>query len=149
MPLALAIFNRQRGQAFQLARIRQLAEAATPACLAAIKSKNVPLARLREIEVSIMSDRSIAAVHDEFFQDPTATDVITFQHGELLLGAGIVSANARHYGHSPTDEAALCVIHGMLHLAGWDDLTKKDAIAMAKQQEHIFKMAREVVGSAR
>jgi probable rRNA maturation factor len=73
--------------------------------------------------------------------------VITFRHGELLIGAGVVAENARLYGHSPSREAALCVIHGLLHLAGWDDLKPGEARKMAKKQEQIFKWACGVVES--
>jgi len=143
----LTFFNRQRALAFDLSLIRQVAEAARADCLAAALSEEAPLVSLDHIEVSILSDRTIAKVHGEFFDDPTPTDVITFHHGELLLGAGVVTENARQYGHhAASDEAALCVIHGMLHLAGWEDLSAKDAKKMANRQERIFKMARRVLG---
>ena len=146
MALELVFFNRQRTIAYDLAYIRRIAEAARADCLAASLSPDSPLPSLEQVEISILSDKAIAEVHGEFFQDPTPTDVITFHHGELLLGAGVVAENARQYGHQPSDEAALCVIHGMLHLAGWDDLTAKDAKKMAKEQDRIFKMARRVLG---
>jgi len=113
--------------------------------MAAVRSDEAPLSHLEEIEVSILSDRRIGTVHDEFFQDPAPTDVITFPHGEILLGAGVVAANGRLYGNSPDQEAALCVIHGLLHLAGWDDLGESAAKEMAEMQEQIFKMALRMV----
>lgn len=146
MPLELIFYNRQRTIGFDLPFIRRMAEAAREACVESVLSPDMPLASLDHVDVSILSDKAIAQVHGDFFDDPTPTDVITFQHGELLLGAGILVENAREYGHSPSDEAALCVIHGLLHLAGWDDLTAKEAKKMAKQQERIFKMARRVLG---
>lgn len=142
----LTLFNRQRTHAFDLSLIRQVADAARADCLDAALSEDAPLVSLEGVEVSILSDRAIAKVHGEFFQDPTPTDVITFHHGELLLGAGILVENARQYGkHSASHEAALCVIHGMLHLAGWDDLTARDAKKMANRQERIFKNALRVL----
>lgn len=146
MGFELQLVNRQRGERFDLSRIRAIATAAYPDCRAAVKSSDAPLASLDRVEVSLLSDAAIAVVHGEFFDDPTPTDVITFHHGELLIGAGVVAENCREYGHSPTDEAALCVIHGLLHLAGWEDLTKKDASAMARRQERIFKRACDMVG---
>jgi len=144
--LELVFFNRQRTIAYDLSYIRRIAEAARADCLASALTPDAPLTSLEQVEVSILSDKAIGVVHGEFFQDPDPTDVITFQHGELLLGAGVVAENARQYGHAASDEAALCVIHGMLHLAGWDDLTAKDAKKMAKQQDRIFQMARRVLG---
>jgi probable rRNA maturation factor len=94
-----------------------------------------------------VSDRVIAKVHWRFFNDPAPTDVITFQDGEILIGAGMVAGNAARFGNTPSEEAALCLIHGLLHLAGWDDQTARETKDMRRKQEQIFKMARRVVCS--
>ncbi len=86
MVFSPVITNRQRAVALNLALIRRIAESARGDCVLAVKSGREPLARLREVEATIVSDRSIARVHGQFFNDPTPTDVITFQHGEILLG---------------------------------------------------------------
>lgn len=145
MALSLSITNRQKAIPFDLAFIRRVAEAAKPGCLAALKSRRKPLATLELVEATIVSDKTIARVHGDFFDDPTPTDVITFQHGEIILGAGTIAENAARYGQAPSDEMALCVIHGLLHLAGWDDLTSEDARQMARKQEQIFKAARRML----
>ncbi|HRJ71629.1 MAG TPA: rRNA maturation RNase YbeY [Terrimicrobiaceae bacterium] len=145
MAISLVIGNRQRAVSLDLGFIRRTAAAAVPGCLAALRSPDVPLARLTEVEAVVLSDKAIARVHGTFFQDPTPTDVITFHHGEILLGAGVIAENARRFGQDPSEEAALCVIHGMLHLAGWDDLTARDAKLMARKQEQIFKAALRMV----
>lgn len=139
--MRFAFYNRQRAVPFDLRFVRRLAFQAWPACRIALRSPRAPLGRLEEVEVSILSDRAIARVHGEFFDDPTPTDVITFEHGELLIGAGIVTANASAYGQSPSEECALCVIHGLLHLAGWDDFFPQEAKEMKRKQEQIFKTA--------
>ena len=130
-----------------MAFIRDMAESALPACRAAARSPGSALAGLEEIEATILGDREIAKVHGEFFNDPAPTDVITFPYGEILIGAGVVAENAERFGCSASEEAALCVIHGLLHLAGWDDQTEGDAKDMARKQEQIFKIARRMVCS--
>ncbi|CAN5533016.1 hypothetical protein BH09VER1_BH09VER1_23330 [soil metagenome] len=145
MPFTLAIGNRQRAVRFHLPTVRAIALRACAACLASLRFPDSPLASLTEVDATIVSDRQIARVHGQFFGDPTPTDVITFQHGEILIGAETVAENAVRYAHTPDDEAALCVIHGMLHLAGWDDLSARDAKQMAKLQEQIFKTARKMI----
>jgi probable rRNA maturation factor len=139
--------NRQRKVAFDLAFIRSMAEFALPACHAMIRSPKAPLGQLKQIEATILGNRSIARLHREFFDDPEPTDVITFPYGEILIGAGIVSENAARFGNSASEEAALCVIHGLLHLAGWDDRTAHDAKDMARKQEQVFKVAHRMVCS--
>jgi probable rRNA maturation factor len=127
--------------------VRSMAECALPACLRTMRSGRAPLAELDEIEATIVSDRAIGRVHRTFFNDPAPTDVITFPNGEILIGAGVVAGNAARFGNTPNEEAALCLIHGLLHLAGWDDQTDRDAKDMRRKQEQIFKMAHRVVCS--
>lgn len=127
--------------------VRSMAECALPACLRTMRSDGAPLIELDEIEATIVSNRAIARVHRTFFNDPTPTDVITFPNGEILIGAGVVAGNAARFGNTPNEEAALCLIHGLLHLAGWDDQTDHDAKDMRRKQEQIFKMAHRVVCS--
>lgn len=138
---ALALLNRQRTVRYRPAKILALVQRARPACMAAVRSDDAPLAHLAAIEATLVSDRQIARVHGLFFDDPTPTDVITFPHGEILLGAGVITENAARFGKHPDEEAALCFIHGLLHLAGWDDRSAADARAMARMQEQVFNHA--------
>jgi probable rRNA maturation factor len=147
MALSCVIRNRQRKVAFDLGFIREIALRAMPACAAAVRSPDSALERLEEIEATILSNRAISKVHGEFFHDPAPTDVITFPYGEILIGAGVVSENAARFGYGASEEAALCIIHGLLHLAGWNDQTAREAKDMAQKQEQIFKMARGMVCS--
>jgi probable rRNA maturation factor len=124
-----------------------MAECALPACLRAMRSSRAPLAALDVIEATIVNDLAIARVHRTFFNDPAPTDVITFPYGEILIGAGVVAGNAARFGNTANEEAALCLIHALLHLAGWDDQSARGAKDMRRKQEQIFKMAHRVVCS--
>ncbi len=120
--------------------IRRVATAAIPLCAESALTGSA-FEHLETIEATIISDSKIAKIHGQFFDDPTPTDVITFEHGEILLGASTIAKHAMTFAMTPSSEAALCVIHGMLHLGGWNDLTPPDARRMAKQQEKIFRLA--------
>lgn len=85
-----------------------------------------------EIVIVLVGDRRIAALHEEWLGVPGPTDVITFdlaQGGparEGLIGDIAVSTQtarraARAVGWSARHEVAYCVVHGLLHLAGYDD----------------------------
>lgn len=147
MAALIVLRNRQRRVRFDSTFVRSMAECAWPFCLRAMRFHRAPLDGLEEIEATIVSDRAIARVHRTFFNDPAPTDVITFPDGEILIGAGVVASNAARFGNTPSEEAALCLIHGLLHLAGWDDQTARGAKDMRRKQEQIFKMARRVVCS--
>ncbi len=135
----LSIYNRQRGHKIPLPWLRKVGAAAMPACLTALNSSSAPLADLPEIEVSIVSDKEIARVHGEFLGDPTPTDVITFHHGEIIISADTAERQGVEHEHPFDHELALYLIHGLLHLAGWDDHEIKEAREMAKRQAAILK----------
>jgi probable rRNA maturation factor len=97
------------------------------------------LKSLPEIDVAIVSDRVIAKVHAQFMNLPDPTDVITFDHGEIVVSAETALANAPDYGHCLEEEIALYVIHGFLHLNGFEDATARAASRMHKIQGEILK----------
>lgn len=101
------------------------------------------LDQLQEIEVTLLTDSEIAAVHAEFLDDPTPTDVITFHHGEILISIETAARQAVEHGHNQpvAHEVALYLIHGLLHLSGWDDHEPSAATAMAELQQAILKQA--------
>ena len=82
----------------------------------------------------------MARVHREFLSIAGATDVITFPYGEILVCASIAAARAEEFQHSPTDEIALYIIHGLLHLAGYDDILPSEAERMAREQDRILSL---------
>ena len=114
-----------------------LADAQT--AFAAAKSPEAPLVSLPEIEITIVDDADIARVHGDFLDDPTPTDVITFHHGEILISAETALRQGREHGQSLDHEAALYLVHGLLHLAGWDDHEETEAREMARLQEGILR----------
>lgn len=146
MPLSkLRIYNRQRAHIIPLPWLRKVGKAALPGCLAAIKSPEAPLPSLAEIEVTIVGDADIARVHGDFLGDPTPTDVITFHHGEILISADTAERQAKEHGQSFENEVALYLVHGLMHLAGWDDHEQEEAREMAKRQESILQTALRAV----
>jgi len=97
------------------------------------------LSGIGAVEVSIVSDAVIAEVHEKFLRIPGPTDVITFDHGEIVVSADTAEARAREFGHSPDREIGLYVIHGLLHLHGYDDMAEDDRRAMHSAQEAILR----------
>ena len=108
--------NRQRAVKVNLPKIRRIVEMALPLCVGKPRKKGMTLPA--EVEITLLGEAAIAKVHGEFLEDPTPTDVITFEHGEILIGVPITAANARKFRHPADHEVALCVIHGLLHLLG-------------------------------
>ena len=97
-----------------------------------------PLCEFKLIECTVVGSRRMAQVHREFLNIPGATDVITFPYGEILVCAPVAAARSEEFRHTITDEITLYVIHGLLHLAGHDDIRPSDASRMAREQEKIL-----------
>lgn len=92
------------------------------------------------VGVVLAGDDLMAEVHGEHLGDPTTTDVISYDLGdpgpaggpeaELYVGVEVAGRVAAERGVEPARELALYVVHGVLHLCGFDDLTDEDAAAM-------------------
>ena len=133
----IRLYNRQALHRPNLTWLRRIVKAALPACLDAATAA-APLTEIDLIEVTIVSDTDIALVHGEFMHDPTPTDVITFQHGEILISADTALRQGAEHGQSLDRELALYMIHGLLHLAGWDDHDPREATLRAERQGAIL-----------
>ena len=131
--------NRQRTVKVDLPKIRRIVVAALPMCLEKPCKKGATLPS--EVEITLLGEAAIAKVHGEFMDDPTPTDVITFEHGEILIGVPVAAANAKKFCHPADHEVALCVIHGLLHLLGFDDLTESERVIMHARQDKILEAA--------
>src|SRR5438105_15441579 len=117
------------------------ARKAVARCLRLPRRKKSDLAQLREISVLIVSDRKIASLHRQFMNESGATDVITFQHGEIFIGAESARRNARRFGNSFERELRLYVVHGFLHLHGFDDRDGASARSIEVVQRKILATA--------
>ncbi len=141
---ALHFAHRCRSARYSRRRFEQLVAAALPSCLAESKKHGGPLARLPSVEVSVLGSATMARVHRQFLGEPGATDAITFPYGEILVCAPVAAARAREFRNTPTGELALYAIHGLLHLAGLDDLSPPDARRMHRIQDRIFRAAAQL-----
>lgn len=122
--------------------LQNLTAKAIPLCTPYLTADAV-LPELSEIEITLLSDAEIAAVHGEFLQDPTPTDVITFHHGEILISVETAQRQALAFGkgQSLQREIALYIVHGLIHLAGHDDHDPDAAAHMARLQESVLEQA--------
>jgi probable rRNA maturation factor len=135
----VTIINRQRATRLDLVSLREFASRAFAECRKLPRQKSEPLAKLPEVSVVFVSDKRIAKIHRQFINDPTPTDVITFQHGEIFVSTETAKRQARQFGTSFDAELRLYLVHGLLHLAGFDDKTATGAAEMKRLQERIVR----------
>ena len=90
-----------------------------------------------EISIAVVSDDEMQRLNRQYLNHDYPTDVLSFVlardgaslEGEIIVSAEYATKEAQRYGWQAADELLLYVIHGTLHLVGYDDLTSD-----AKQQ---------------
>ena len=102
-----------------------------------------------EVAIRFVSDRVMCAMHQEFFEDPSPTDCISFpidasdDIGYKVLGEVVVCPKtaityAEKHQKDPYEEVTLYIIHGILHLLGYDDLEVKARKKMRLLEKKCF-----------
>ena len=98
-----------------------------------------------QVSIAIVSDEKILQINNEFLRHDYITDVISFDLSdedekcfELIVNAQLAAEKAEEHGHSPKSELALYIVHGMLHMAGFDDATAQQARLMHKKEDEIL-----------
>ncbi|MCY3975432.1 MAG: rRNA maturation RNase YbeY [Simkaniaceae bacterium] len=86
-----------------------------------------------EVSFYFVDDVTISGLHDRFFRDPSPTDCISVPidspeerseyHilGEIFICTTVTLAYARTHNLSPYEELSLYMVHGILHLIGYED----------------------------
>ena len=130
---SLELFNRQRKKRLDLVRFRSFAELAMMKVTDLIRPMTLP----EGINVVFVSDVRIAGIHRDFMSMDGPTDVITFHHGEIIISVETAERQAERFSTTFDRELRLYFVHGLLHLAGLDDLTEDGCKSMADAQEQI------------
>lgn len=115
------IRNLQRRVPLDLPWLRRFAPLALEECAHQSADGKFALTALDEVTVAIVSDRRIAKIHLAYMGIPGATDVITFDHGDLVISAETARTSAVEHRTTTEHEIALYLVHGLLHLNGFDD----------------------------
>ena len=106
------------------------------------------------LSIAFIDDKSIRDLHDSFLSDPSSTDVITFQGnssfdsvGEICISIDEAIKNSRAFGTTVSHEITLYLIHGWLHLFGFNDKKQKELKAMRKAEEEAIELVNSVISN--
>jgi len=132
----LAIADRQASVVVDRRRLRRAVRAALAGSPVATAS----------ISLALVDDPAIARLNRRFLDHAGPTDVLSFllEHapgrleGEVVVSAETARREAPHYGWTPEDELLLYVVHGVLHLAGYDDRSAAGRARMSARQGAIL-----------
>ncbi len=98
------------------------------------------------ISIAVVDDPTIHELNNRYLQHDYPTDVISFLledddsgiGGEVIVSADTAATTAARLGWSTEHELLLYVVHGMLHLVGYDDLTSDDLAEMRQQERAVM-----------
>ncbi len=101
-----------------------------------------------ELSLYFVGSEKISSLHEKFFQDPSPTDCITFPvdgpkkpgDGHSILGEVFICPEvAFNYAQKrdlpPLEELTLYLVHGLLHLMGYEDLSPEGKRSMRKKEK--------------
>ena len=133
--LTVRVCNRQRLLKGMAPRIRSLCRLAAP--------KDWDGA---ELGVALVSGEEMADLNSRYTGRSRDTDVLAFPLaddddsvlGEIVISASCVLAEANARGIDPADELGLYVVHGMLHLQGYDDHSTADRRKMYAREREVL-----------
>jgi probable rRNA maturation factor len=100
------------------------------------------------ISIALVDQSGIHAINRTHLAHDWPTDVISFPlsepgdpalAGELIVSAEMAVATAAELGVAPDDELALYVVHGLLHLCGYDDISEAGAAAMRRREDELLR----------
>lgn len=95
-----------------------------------------------QISLALVDDRTVRRLHHRYLNDDAATDVLSFAlersedslEGEVVVSAEMARRTAQRLGWPAEDELLLYVVHGTLHLVGYDDATPEQRAEMGRRE---------------
>lgn len=98
------------------------------------------------ITVCFVNERKIKELNLEYHHKNAPTDVLTFDLSDkknlladIVISTDAAIQNAKSFKTTPFYELNLYVIHGILHLLGYDDKNKKNSLIMHKKEKYLYK----------
>ena len=142
--MKVTIFNEQTDLAIPKIPIKKMVRE-----VVALEKQSFDEAALHFVDIKTISD-----LHNQYFQDPSPTDCISFpmdqddQPGYKVLGEVFICPQvaldyAAAHDRDPYEETILYAIHGLLHLMGYDDRDDKDRKKMRLAEKKHLKHLKE------
>lgn len=136
--IRVEIANRQKSLPVDRARLRA-------AVKAVLRGEGFATA---SISLAVVDDPTIHQLNRQYLQHDYATDVLSFAFecsgdsvdGEVIVSADTAIRQAGQWGESPEAELLLYVVHGTLHLVGYDDHAESDRERMRERERHYLEL---------
>ncbi|TMK21971.1 MAG: rRNA maturation RNase YbeY [Actinobacteria bacterium] len=104
------------------------------------------------LSIALVDTERITELKARYYGEDRATDVLSFAMdpldapppamlGDVVIGVEVAERQARGLGRSTQDEVEHLLVHGILHLAGFDHETDDDEVAMAREERRVLRAA--------
>ena len=107
--------------------------------------------KLGPLSIIFCSDNYILDINIKYLQHDYFTDIITFDYcegdlvsGDLFISIDSVRENSLHYGVRFEDELDRVMVHGLLHLIGYDDHTPEETAVMRQKEDYYISIKRSL-----
>lgn len=107
--------------------------------------------KIGDINVIFCSDNYILDVNMKYLQHDYFTDIITFDYcegkvlsGDLFISVDCVRENSIEFGTDFEEELHRVIVHGVLHLIGYDDHTDEDKKVMRQKENYYLQMRSQI-----
>ena len=137
-PYQIAIADEQSALSLDQSLLRE-------ATMAVLESEGIAAA---SISIALIDDETMHELNRRHLEHDYPTDVLSFLldsdaetnrfEGEILISTDTAVRQAREFGWRPEDETLLYLIHGLLHLCGYDDHTDEDRQAMRLREQTLL-----------
>jgi probable rRNA maturation factor len=98
----------------------------------------------KDVSIAIIGDKKMKEFNKKYRGIDKITDILSFKGeenflGELIINYAQIKRQAKKFSNTPDQEFIFILIHGLLHLIGFDDKTEKDREFMIKKGEDFIK----------
>ena len=107
--------------------------------------------KIGDINVIFCSDNYILDINMKYLQHDYFTDIITFDYcegkvlsGDLFISVDSVRENSIEFGTDFEEELHRVIVHGVLHLIGYDDHTEEDKKVMRQKENYYLQMRSQI-----
>ncbi len=108
---------------------------------------------LETLDINIVDSKTLLQVNIDFLGHYYDTDIITFNYldnidilnGELLISYDMAVENAKRFNCSLNSEIIRLIIHGILHMTGYDDMNPSDRKKMKRKENYFVKLFENLV----
>ena len=94
-----------------------------------------------EVSLLLTDETEISSIHDRFMGDSSGTDVISFPMDEgvdMVVSVERAERESATLGHAFEAELALYIVHGILHVSGYDDTTDAARVRMREAEREVL-----------